>query len=169
MSEPVLQPDHQLTKNFSLYELTVTTNTALQEKNRIMSGEDLEKLRSLAVGLEDVRAELGVPIHVNSGRRIPELNGATAGSSKTSQHILCEAADLHPLGDLDLDHAFAILYLACKQKRLKFGQLIIEEANRDYGVARWIHFSVPGSLPKEKLGLVMKMVHGVYTVLEKID
>ena len=46
---------------------------------------------------EQVRAALGVPLHVNSGYRCPPLN-LLVGGVPTSRHMLALAADVVPIG-----------------------------------------------------------------------
>lgn len=55
-------------------------------------------LRTLAVYLEAIRAELGVPLRITSGYRSPSYNAALPGASPTSDHVNGLAADFQPLG-----------------------------------------------------------------------
>lgn len=159
--------DLQLTDHFSLFELTVTLNAALRERNRRISDAQLQKLTRLARHGEGIRAICGAPVIVHSGYRCPELNGQTAGASSTSQHPRCEALDFHISGQ-DVEETFMRLRAEAAAGRWAFGQLIIEEAKRDYGIARWIHASVVGTLDPSKVGQVLRMASGEYHLVERI-
>lgn len=167
--------DQQLTKNFSLFELTVTSNADLQEQNRDLTEDQITKLKALAQFAEGIRHLCGdVPVHIHSGYRCDAVNGATVGSSSTSQHPKCEAIDFDVAGQT-VEQTFDILLQAAEAGKFCFGQLIIEAAQRDYGVAQWVHCSVAGSLEAPKIGQVMKATFNVgtkkfeYTLIKKLD
>lgn len=158
--KPILRTeDRKLSDNFFLSELTHTDNAALQEVNRTLSDNQVQKLGKLARHGEAIRSICGGSVRVHSGYRSDALNSTTAGSSSTSQHPKCEALDFDIIGQ-SLDDSFQRLYAAAKAGRFQFGQLIIEEATRSYGVARWLHCSIRGSLSHEKIGEVLKMQAG---------
>lgn len=167
-------PDQKLTEHFSLYELTVTSNLALQEKNRELSTEQVQKLVALAHHCENLRRICGDgPLRIHSGYRSPDLNGATKGASSTSQHPKCEAVDFDVPGKT-IQQAFDAIYAAAKDGKIRFGQLIIERANRGYATVEWVHCSVPGTLDPAKIGQVMKMEAGEdgvphYVMVDKLD
>jgi zinc D-Ala-D-Ala carboxypeptidase len=161
MSEPVPFEDINLTDNFTLAEMTRTDHAKFQEKNRLLTPEQIEKLRGTARLLEHVRYVLNVPITVLSGYRCKELNDAV-GSTDRSQHLLCEAADIIP-GKQDLGVAFRTLWHDMRDKGTNVGQLIYEKADRSYGPVEWIHISVgQPNRPKEKCGQVLRMTNGTY-------
>lgn len=153
----------QLSEHFSLEELTVTSNAALQDANRVLTDEQKAKLGVLAAHLEAIRALCGaVPLRVHSAYRSDAVNGATRGASSTSQHPKCEAADFDVPGQT-VDETFLTLLTAARAGTFKFGQLIIEEADRGYknadgteSIARWVHCSVIGTLNPAHVGQVMK-------------
>ena len=93
VNKAVLRSNVKLSFHFSLFELTFTSNESLQEKNRTLSDMQLMKLTDLANHCELIRGICGGPVNIHSGYRSPDLNGATAGSSSTSQHPRCEAVD----------------------------------------------------------------------------
>ena len=132
--------DKNLTDNFTLYELTKTSYKEFQERNRELSEHQIDKLTQLARLLEHVRYVLGNPLIISSGYRCEPLNKAV-GSKPSSQHLLCEAADIVP-GKMDVGEAFRILWRDIKDKGTNVGQLIFETANRPYGVTSWIHISL---------------------------
>lgn len=67
----------QLSKNFTLGELTVTSH---RDIDNTPPDELLGKLTYTAAGLEHVRLLLGVPVIVLSGYRCPELNCVVGGA-----------------------------------------------------------------------------------------
>lgn len=169
---PKLREDQKLSEHFSLFELTATDNVSLQEVNRTLMNDQVEKLRTLAAHAEVIRSICGVPIKIHSGYRSGALNGATVGSSSTSQHPRCEAIDFSGAGQR-VDDTFNLLLAAARSKKFKFGQLILEKAERSYGTVTWVHCSVVGTLDIKKVGQVMKMVAGAdgkpcYTLIDTI-
>ena len=172
-------PDKQLSPHFGLYELTQTSNPALQEQNRAISCEQIDKLSRLAVWLELLRDVVG-PMRVHSGYRCDAVNGATSGSSSTSQHPRCEAIDFDCPGQaVEMTHR--TLWQSAKEGRFRFGQLIVEACDRGYknpdgseSISRWVHISIPGTLEPEKCGTVesanwdAEQGKFIYTLLDKI-
>lgn len=82
----------QLSKNFSLAELTRSQTAIRNGLDNKPDAESLRNLHRLAGTLELVRAALGVPVHVMSGYRSPVVN-KLVGGSPTSQHRYGLAAD----------------------------------------------------------------------------
>ena len=162
----------KLTDHFSFFEFTQTGNTALQDLNRQKGLAIKGKLTAIAEVLEVLREELGHPLEIHSAFRCAELNGATAGSSKTSQHMLGEAVDFSGPGQEDeaqID-AFWKKVLGILQKEgIAFGQLIKESAGRDHGRSNWVHLSL-GAPHREvaKCGQVMTMRDGTYTLVKTV-
>jgi hypothetical protein len=88
----------QLTKNFTLEELTRSSKTKALRIDNSPNAEQLSNLKALAENiLQPLRDGLAFPIKITSGLRVPALNKAVKGS-KTSQHIYGEAADIKVLG-----------------------------------------------------------------------
>ncbi|RRN78535.1 peptidase M15 [Pseudoxanthomonas sp. SGD-10] len=114
----------QLTTNFTLAELTVTS-TGLPNQP---GAEELSNLRALANHiLQPLRDALGKPVIVNSGYRSAAVNRAVGGAA-TSQHRTGEAADIVVKGMSPEALAREIVRL-----RLPFDQLIWEPT--------WVHVS----------------------------
>lgn len=164
--------DFKLSQHFTFFELTVTENAALQEQNRAQAILWVPSLKAVCdTLLEPVRNDK--PLILNSGFRSWELNGATPGSSPTSQHPRGQAADFHRKGQ-DMDLLFAEILGILILKKIQFGQFIDEQANRGYKVSRWLHLSLGANFWKpERCGEVLKMVAGPngkpqYTTLQKI-
>jgi hypothetical protein len=162
-----------LSAHFSFEELTQTSNTKLQEVNRAVAEQYLPSLKSLAGLLEVLRKGLGYPLDIHSGFRCPELNGATMGSVSTSQHTLGEACDFSPYGDDNedsIEDCFARCQKILKEAKQGFGQLIMESADREHGVALWLHISLGAPWRKmAKCGQVMIAKNGIYQVLRTIE
>ena len=82
-----------MTPHFSLEELTFSdTAVRLGINNNVTDPTLLSNLHVLAAGLEQVRAVLNAPLHINSGYRCLLLNGAVKGSIN-SAHMQGWAAD----------------------------------------------------------------------------
>ena len=123
----------QLSPHITFEELTSTGQTAMQAKNREEAKAKLPALTALAEMLEAVRAHFGKPLKVNSAFRGPSVNAAVGGS-KTSQHMLGEAADFSVVGVDDGE----VHRWICTASGLAFGQCILE---RPPGKS-WVHLSL---------------------------
>ena len=136
----------QLTKNFSLEELTATSKKVDNTPN----ATQLAHLKETANMLQDLRDSYGKGIRINSGFRSAALNKIVGGSS-TSAHSYGYAADTVPSdGDMK-EYQKAVLEWA---KTNKFDQIIIEYP-KNY-VASWIHIGL-----KNGSGLQRKQI--IYT------
>jgi hypothetical protein len=168
--------DMPLTAHFGLFELTKTSNAALQAKNRILTDAQISKAKALAALMEQIRMIMGCGIDVHSGYRSPDLNAATTGAATKSQHMLFEACDWSPVGsdtEASVEAAFQKVLAAAKNGEIKFGQLIVEQASRSYGKSLWVHTSLgAGYRDPARCGEVLRMVEkdgkAVYTMLERI-
>jgi zinc D-Ala-D-Ala carboxypeptidase len=126
-----------LSPHFTFEELTRTGQTALQDKNRQEAQAFIKPLTELAELLEVIRTHFGKPLKINSGFRGLSVNTGTPGSSKTSQHMKGEAADIEIPGVDDAElHRWIV-----KDSGLKFGQCILE---RPPGRS-WVHVSICGT------------------------
>lgn len=127
--------DQQLTDHFTLYDMTKTSHADLLEKNRDVNPSQIGRLTALARLLEHVRYLIG-PFVITNAYRCPELNAAVGGSA-TSQHSLCEAADIVPQA-MDVNEAFRVLWKDVKERGANVGQLIHETDNGKV----WLHVSL---------------------------
>lgn len=126
-----------LSPHFTFEEMTRTSQTALQAKNRSEAQAFIKPLTELAALLEVIRTHFGKPLSVNSGFRGASVNAGTPGASKTSQHMKGEAADIEIPGIDDAElHRWIV-----KDSGLKFGQCILE---RPPGKS-WVHVSIRGT------------------------
>ena len=89
--------DYQITENFSFYELTNTSYTALLEKNREYAEGLKDNLNLLGILLQDIRDIIGKPMTISSGVRCPELNKKVGGTAD-SRHQKGLAADIQVKG-----------------------------------------------------------------------
>lgn len=123
-----------LTKNFTLEELTITDHRQFDNTPNEAERANLVRLAGL---LELVKVALGgKPIMVNSAFRSKQVNDAV-GSKDTSQHRVGCAADIRVPGMTPDQVVKAII-----SAKLAFDQLIRE-------FDRWTHISVPND-PKGK-------------------
>lgn len=133
-----------LSPHFTFDELTRTGQSSLQAKNREEAKAFTGSLVQLANMLEAIRAHFGRPLKVNSAFRGQAVNAATPGASKTSQHMLGEAADIEIPGVDDADlHRWIVT-----QSGLKYGQCILE---RPPGRS-WVHVSICGTRDPKRCG-----------------
>lgn len=125
----------QLSKNFSLRELTRSQVAARRGIDNTPPQAVVERLRALAENvLQPVRDHFGAPVVVTSGYRSPELNDAI-GSSDRSQHPKGEAADFEVVGRSNLEVAEWI------RDNLTFDQLILEFYTPGDPRSGWVHCS----------------------------
>lgn len=126
-----------LTKNFTLAELTHSDTAKARGIDNSLPPHLMRNAKALAERLQLIRDALGVSITISSGYRCPELN-KTVGGSKTSQHQLCLAADIHAK-----DYTAQELFNFISGSNFGFDQLILEKV----GGKEWVHISVQ---PKER-------------------
>jgi len=124
----------QLTKNFSLSELTKSGTALRLNIDNTPSPEVIERLEMLCIKIaQPVREYVRKAVTVNSGYRCPLLNAAI-GSSWKSQHVMGQALDIEVWG---LDN----YVLACWiRDNLEFDQLILEFYTGE-PQSGWVHIS----------------------------
>lgn len=133
----------QITKDFTLEELTASQTAARQGIKNAPSRKIIESLTSGCNQiLQPLRDKLKTPIIISSGYRSPTLNNAVGGSS-SSQHCKGEAADISVNGLTPRQLAKRIYDMG-----LPFDQLIVE-------FERWVHISWKTSgTPRKQLLLI---------------
>jgi len=125
----------QLSKNFSLKELTASQTAARKGINNNPNEDQMNSLKTLCEKvLQPVRDHFGKVVTVSSGFRAPELCVAI-GSSVNSQHAKGEAADFEIYG---LSNAELCKWIA---NNCDFDQMILEFHNVDEPNSGWIHCS----------------------------
>ena len=126
----------QLTKNFSLVELTRSEAATREGLDNTPTPAVVENLRALTENiLQPLRDAMGQPMRVNSAYRGPEAN-AVVGGSKSSQHMSGQAADIEFDG-------FDNRLLAKKivDMKLPFDQIILEFYRAGQPNSGWVHVS----------------------------
>jgi zinc D-Ala-D-Ala carboxypeptidase len=123
----------QLTKNFTLEELTRSSKAKALRIDNSPNQEQLANLKALAENiLQPLRDSLGFPINITSGLRVPALNAAVRGS-KTSQHTKGEAVDIKVSGKNKVIFDWIV-------NNLDYDQIISEFPNES-GEPSWVHVS----------------------------
>ena len=134
-------PDQQLTSHFTLYEMLLSQTAARFRYDEQFEPSDaiVNNLRTLCQNiLEPLRHTLNQPVKVSSGYRCERVN-TKVGGSKTSQHLVGEAADI-VVFTMTVDGLFEFI----KQSGLPFDQLIQE-------FDRWVHVSFRPNPRREPL------------------
>ena len=122
-----------LTKNFTLYEMTFSPVANAKGINNTPSQPAIKNLKALCEHvLQPLRNMVGVPVKVTSGFRCAALNAKLKGASKTSQHMTGQAADIIVPG-IKLKTVFNLI-----KENLPFDQLLFEYASDG---SCWIHVS----------------------------
>ena len=136
----------QLTKNFSLAELTKSETALRFDMENTPGPVEIANLTDLAGKvLQPVRDHFGKGVKVNSGFRHPEVN-AKVGGSKTSDHCKGQAADIEIPGVANAELAQWIA------DNLEFRQLILEFYQIAVPDSGWVHVSwVAGDNKKQVL------------------
>jgi len=131
----------QLTKNFSLEELTFSITANNHGINNTPNAEAKACLKRLAVEvLQPIREAWGQPIVVTSGYRCAKLNAAVGGV-KGSQHLLGQAADIKATNPKDNGKLHACIKRLVDSGKIQVGQLIWEYGSRT--CPKWVHVSLP--------------------------
>ena len=136
-----------LSKNFSLSELTKSQTAERKGIDNVPSEEHIQNLIHLAeTVLQPIRNEFGRPVVISSGYRTPELCEAIGSSSK-SQHAKGEAADFEVPG---MDNKVLAQWIS---KNTEFDQLILEFYKEGDPNSGWVHCSAVKEGPR---GQVLK-------------
>jgi len=110
----------QLTKNFSLHELTKSETAVRNGMDNTPGPVEIANLTELAVKvLQPVRDHFAKGVHINSGFRRPDVN-AKVGGSRTSDHCKGMAADMEIPGVANAELAEWV------KDNLEFTQHILE-------------------------------------------
>jgi len=130
-----------LSRNFTLQELTKSDTAIRKGINNNPSAGQIEKLKLLCENiLQPVRDHFG-RVKVTSGFRSPELCLAI-GSSINSQHAKAEAADFECVG---VDNAELADWI---KDNLPYDQLIVEYYTPGEPNSGWIHCSYIPDQPR---------------------
>ena len=130
-----------LTRNFTLSELTKSDTAIRRGINNNPNAEQVEKLKALCENiLQPVRDHFG-RVKITSGFRSVDLCLAI-GSSANSQHAKAEAADFECPG---VDNAELADWI---HKNLPYDQLILEFYTPGEPNSGWIHCSLIEGTPR---------------------
>jgi len=144
----------QLSKNFTLEELTFSDAAQRHGIDNTPNDETIENLKRLcALVLEPIREIVHKPVQITSGYRCPLVN-SLVGSKVTSQHIRGCAADIKVPGVTP-----DVLIKAIIGAGLPYEQVIREFDS-------WVHVSVPNdphALPKRQALIIDKSGTKPYT------
>jgi hypothetical protein len=134
----------QLTKNFSLAELTKSETALRHDMDNTPGSVEIANLTELAGKvLQPVRDHFAKGVHINSGFRHPDVN-AKVGGSRTSDHCKGMAADLEIPGVANAELAEWV------KDNLEFTQLILEFYTPGIPDSGWVHVSYdPANLKKQ--------------------
>jgi hypothetical protein len=142
----------QLSKNFTLNEMTKSETASRRGISNLPSDEHLKNLKQLVEKvLQPIRDQFG-PATINSGYRSPALNEAVGGS-KTSQHCYGQAVDVEVRGVANYDLAKWI------EDNLDYDQLILEFYTPGIPDSGWVHVSYTGKNHR-KQSLTASKVNG---------
>jgi len=148
----------QLSKSFSLNELTKSDTALRHDMDNTPPPEAIECLRALCDNvLQPVRDHFGKSVRVNSGYRHPDVN-AKVGGSKTSDHCKGMAADIEIAGVPNHELAQWIA------DNLEYRQIILEFYTRGVPDSGWVHVSFNPDDNKKQL-LTATKVDGKTTYL----
>lgn len=137
----------QLTKNFSLAELTVSSMADRQGLDNTPDTKTLNNLTNLcATILQPIRTKLGKGLVISSGFRAPLVNTAVGGS-KTSAHRYGHAADLVCPSYKEGSVKELCIYFEdfLKKNAIKFDQLIYEFGSDTQPTKGWLHIGIKSS------------------------
>jgi len=130
-----------LSRNFTLSELTKSDTAIRKGINNNPNAEQIEKLKALCENiLQPVRDHFG-RVKVTSGFRSVDLCLAI-GSSSNSQHAKAEAADFECVG---VDNAELADWI---KDNLPYDQLIVEYYTPGEPNSGWIHCSYVSDQPR---------------------
>jgi zinc D-Ala-D-Ala carboxypeptidase len=133
----------RLEANFTIQEFAVTRNVEYRAGLLEAAWEHWTDLKLLATMLQHIRDHFCAPVVVHSGIRSEALNEHLRAmghpASRTSQHMLGQAADFHVHG-VGLVEVFDWIR---NESGLKWGQLILEG-----DPPGWIHLSTVGNLER---------------------
>ena len=130
-----------LSRNFTLSELTKSDTAIRKGINNNPNAEQIEKLKALCENiLQPVRDHFG-RVKVTSGYRSVDLCMAI-GSSSNSQHAKAEAADFECVG---VDNAELADWI---KNNLPYDQLIVEYYTPGEPNSGWIHCSYIPDQPR---------------------
>ena len=142
----------QLTKNFTLAELTKSQTASRKGLDNTPTPQVEKNLKNLAETiLQPLREKLGKPIVINSGYRSPAVNAAVGGSA-TSAHRFGHAVDLvvpsYAGGDVKKLCQYIVKFL--KDNNIAFDQVIYEFGSDTKSSPGWVHIGIKSGNNKQR-------------------
>ena len=135
-----------LSTNFTLEELIHSNNAKQKGLKNEPTQDHIENLKLLCE--EPIREKIGCPLFISSGFRSEKVN-ALVGGSKTSQHILGQAADIQIFDKTKTNtDLFNTIVEMVKNNELQVGQVIWEFGE---DIPNWIHVSLPTSRHRNEI------------------
>ncbi len=168
--------NHKISEHISYFEATHTNKKELLDVNRRAGKDYLAAMAYTAQYLiEPVRHYVlnDTWFETHSLFRSQLLNEETPGSSPRSQHPKGEAVDCSPWGRETRDQCIQF-FLDIKrlfiERKIMFGQLIFEEADRGYSKAWWVHMSCGAPFRDiTRCGQILTMKNGEYKFVERVN
>lgn len=146
-----------LSPNFTLDEATFSETATRLGINNQPNPQQLENMKLSAEGMEAIRKLLGKPIRVSSWLRLPEVNKAIGGASKSS-HMDGWAIDF-------VCPSYGSPYEVAKA--LKDSDIQVDQVIYEFG--RWVHVSFAPAMRNQFLTIFKpqnKYVSGILTAEE---
>ena len=160
-----LEMSENLSKNLT-YEESIFSPTAIRKGiNNEPSFEQLVVMKNLSVNFfQPLRDHFGVPIHINSFYRSPELNKVIGGSSRSDHMILDNMTAAIDIDDVysrrhGIYNADIFYHIATY---MKFYKLIWEfnDSIGGHNNPKWIHISYSLNQELNDKKIVMKTLDG---------
>lgn len=139
--------NYKITEHFTYYEMVNSTTAKSRGIDNTPNKNELANITRLCKEvLEPIRQAFGDSLIVSSGFRCAKLNAAVGGS-KTSQHMVGQAADIHTKSDKPADNKklFDLIAKMVKEGKIVVGQLIDEYSYN------WVHVSLPTTTKKNQI------------------
>lgn len=125
--------NYRLSKNFTLYELTVSATAINKGLYNVPDSDGINKLKKLCQNLlQPVRDHFNAPVKIRSGYRSPKVN-SLLNEAPNSRHISCEAVDFRVNGVMLKD---VCEYIAAN---LEFDIMQFEFLHNDNTQNCWLH------------------------------
>ena len=146
----------QLSKHFSLEELTASQICERKGWDNSPSEEVLDNLKFLSEKLEDVRSLLRNPMYISSGYRSSILNDYL-GSKRTSAHTLGLAVDF-------VSHGFGTPEQVVEKivnSEIEYDQVILEYYDKEKKTG-WVHLAFTKGTPRKQALIINKDGVSIY-------
>lgn len=145
-----------LTKNFTLEELTASSTAKRLKIDNTPSQKTVNYLQKLADLLQIIRNHYDKPITVGSAYRCEKLNKAVGGAVNSDHKYGC-AADIHSLSDTlkDNKELYDLIVKLVNDGIIECRQIIWEYGN-DNG-PDWVHISINNEYNSNKKNQIVRI------------